>query len=323
MKRISIIILLFIHANIICSQERIRLLNNVPYENIELNFSTDTADTYVFTERVANVSDGEIFWIKEEIDTITIKCLDNNSSEITYEIKESDNDWMGMLYDRKLYKLITEDISFPTIKYIKNNSTKRGIFPDSCQLSEFTIYHLNNRIRLLKELGDYTLISTYENLIEKIENCNVNDYNYLQQSRNLIGLDNYIIPTNSDTLKYEIVQIEHFGIKTKIASFVTEDLKNNKTINLLQYENDAETKKEIKNIVDLNKESTNKQKIKGYDVFINSSKSYSKAELQINEKNQLVRYISKINRYYINNEGKEQYRFYNYEIKKVPTSYNR
>jgi hypothetical protein len=299
------------------SQERIKVLNEVPYKNIELSFAADTFDKYIIIERVANVSDGEIYWIKDEVDTVSIKIIENNESHVSYEVSESKNSWMEMLYERTLYHLINEDITFPTIKYRKNKFTKLGVFPDSCNLSEFTSYHLKNRIKLLKEIKEYRHVSTFEVFVQKIKNCNVNNYNFLQQSRNIIALDNYIIPANSDTLKYEIIQYEHFGNKTKIASTKTKNEVGHNIIQLIQYEDQEENKEDWKKSLETYKDGLDDEQIKSYKRLINSAKSYNKATLEFDDNNKLIKYINKINRYYIDTSNQEQFRFYNYEIRKI------
>jgi hypothetical protein len=281
MKLIVTTLLLIIFELHGISQERIKLLNDVSYENIKINFSIDTVDHYVVTERVANISEGEIYWLIEEIDTITIKCLDKNDTFVTYEVSESDNDWMGLLYEREINHLINEKISFPKIRYKKNKITKNGFYLDSCQLSEFTMYHLNNRIKLLKVLGDFSHIDTYEKLIQRIDSCNANYYNYLQNSRNLIALDNYIIPIQSDTLKYEIVQLEHFGIKTKIAAYKTKSENGNNLIHLDQFEEERENKQDWNKIIDLYKDEFDDEQRKSYHKLGESMKSYNKATLEL------------------------------------------
>ena len=311
---IFLIIILAYNGN---SQERIKLLNNVPYKQIELNFPIGTDDQYVFTERVANISDGEIYWLKEEVDTIQIKCIDNSNSQITYEINESENDWMAMLYEEKLFHLINENISFPTIKYIKDKSTKTGIYPDSCQLSEFTAHHLQNRIKLLKEIGEFRHVETYEKLIQKLDTCNAHNYNYLQQSRILIAIDNYIIPTNHDTLKYEIIQLEHFGVKTKIAAYKTKNDLGNDIIHLIQYEDQKQNKKDWENLIELYSDRLDEQQIAKYLQVNNSNYSYNRATIEFDENQNFIKYLSRISRQYIDKSNKNQFRFYNYEIIKI------
>ncbi len=266
---------------------------------------------------MANISDGEIYWIKENVDTITVKCLGNNESHITYEINESKNVWMKMLYEEELFHLIKEEISFPKIKYIKNKITKEGVFPDSCQLSEFTIKHLSNRIKLYKEGGNYVHVKKFEDLIQKIDNCNVNKYNYLYQSRNLLALDNYITSANSDTLKYEITQLEHLGIKTRIAAFNSENQEGNKVIHLIQYEYQEENEQSWNKIIEMNKEKLDEKQIKSFIKIRDSIKSCNRATIELDENLKVIKYFSRVDRRYINRSNQEQFRFYNYEIRKI------
>lgn len=315
MKLTIISIILFVVSG--NTQQRIKLLNEVPYEDIEIRFSHDTIDKYVFIERVANISDGEIYWIKEEIDTITIKCLENNESYVVYEINESANDWMGMLYAEDVYELINEEISFPKIKYLKYKSSKEGIFPDSCQLSQFTKNQLNNSIRLLKEVGKFSYVNSYERIIENIGDCNASKFNYLKQSRNLIALENYIIPINKDTLKYEITQLEHFGLRTKIAAFKSKSHEGNDIINLTQYDYQEETKQDWNKIIEMNKDNLNDEEKMQYEKIRDSNIEYNKATIELDENSNLIRYLNKTNRHYIDKSNKKQFRFYNYEIKKI------
>lgn len=296
----------------------IKVLNNKRFDEIKINFSKIEFNKYLVTERTVNISDGEVYWQKENIDTFLIRCLEDSKTEIIYEIVESKNDLINSFYDKSLQDLIKDNFIFPTIKYTKNKNTKNGFYSDSCKLAKEAQYHLLNRIKLLKQINEYSNIPTLEKQIKNIENCKIGNYSILQNSRILIALDNYLAPTElSDTLKYQIVQKEHFGIETKIASYITNKDNGNKLINFVQFEEEQNDKIELSNIISLLGKDMSESQINDYINILSSIKNHNHTIIELDSNNQVIRFFSKINIIRTNIKGGSELRFYNYEIKRI------
>lgn len=296
----------------------IKVLNKKKSDEIHINFSKSEYDKYLVTERTVNISNGEVYWQKENIDTFLIRCLENSKTEIIYNIVESKNDLLNSFYDLSLQDKIKNNFNFPVIKYVKNKNTKDGLFLDSCMLAKEVEYHLLNRIKLLKQINEYSNIPTWENQIKNIENCKIGSYNILHNSRILIALDNYLVPSElSDTLKYQIVQKEHFGIETKIASYITIKDNGNKLINFVQFEEEQNDKTEFSNIISLYGKDMSESQINDYKNIVSSLENDNHTTIELDSNNQVIRFFSKINRHRTNIKGGSELSFYNYEIKKI------
>lgn len=300
------------------AQNSITMLGDeVEHQYIQTNFSADKFDMYLVTERIANISDGEIYWIKENIDTFSIKTIHNDDYSVTYEVKESKDDWMDLMYDPELYDSIPNNTEFPNIIYTKNKSTKNIHYPDSCLLTNTIQHHLSNRIKLLRQVEEFSAISTWERLIRQLENCKIGNYNLLQNSKNIIHLDNYIIPINEDTIRYKIKQQEHFGIEVTLA--VSRDtLDNGNTlIQLYEYEDTDETKNHYKELTELYSHLLSPEDIKAHIEIDNSVNTSNQTFLELDMNNSVIRLFSKRNLYKKNKRKGREYRFYNYEIKRI------
>ena len=297
-----------------------KIFDEVEHEHLHIEFSKDSFEQYLVTVRSANVSDGEIYWINENIDTIHIRCIDETDEEITLAIKESHSDWMDMLYDEHIVPMLEEKYEFPTIIYRKNKNTKVGMLPDSCALREEVVFHLSQRIKLLKEINDHRYIRTWEKLIGKIENCKSSRYNFLQQSRYILELDNYIIPVGSDTLKYRFRQQEHFGFETNIMAYNTVSKNGTKVINLEEYNQNKNNKSDFKKHIELFGSSLTQKEKEAYANVIGSMQSYSRTTIELDANNTLTRYLSKINSSRLNVDNGLEHRFHNYEIKRLANS---
>jgi len=257
---------------------------------------------------------------KKNIDTFLIRCIEDSKTEIIYEIVESKNDLINSFYDRSVQDFIKNDFNFPTLRYIKNKITKDGVFADSCKLAKEVEYHLQNKIKLLKSINDYSNISTWEKQIKNIQNCKMANYNLLYNSRILIAVDNYLVPSElSDTLKYQITQKEHYGIETKIASYVMLQDNGNKLIHFDQFEEEQIDKNELSNIISIYEEDMIDSQLNDYLNVVNSIKTENHTSIELDSNNQVIRFFSKINSFRINTKSGSEFRFYNYEIRKIDT----